>query len=169
VDDKILHDESTQAIRVDFLSLEYGSSCSGCRSVSFNTAHDFLRNFVYSRSVSADIQRALLENEKMLNFFRTEPARLVTKMWSDHDICFRLRALLSITEQSRDLCRDSGNCLVNPGDTEMELHRAEGDDLADSVEHQEILRMISNNCGLQPGGMVDPGRWVEVKGEMRGF
>ncbi|KAN0114673.1 hypothetical protein V8E51_004217 [Hyaloscypha variabilis] len=90
----------------------------------------------------------------MLNHFRTEPARLVTKMWSDYDICFRRRALLSITEQSRDLCRDAGDCLVNPGDKEMELCKAVGDGLADSAE---ILSMISNNCGLQPGGMVDPG------------
>ncbi|KAE9379476.1 hypothetical protein N431DRAFT_434463 [Stipitochalara longipes BDJ] len=100
---------------------------------------------------------------KPQNLVRTEPSRLVTNVWSDHDTFFLRRALLSMTEEWEDLCPDAGKCPITFSDKDMELYKVEEVGLADSAE---VLRIFKDNWGLQPDGMVDPDRWEEVKTEI---
>jgi hypothetical protein len=100
---------------------------------------------------------------KPQNLVRTQPTRLVTNVWSDHDVFFLRRALLSIAEQWEDLCPNLGECPVSFSGKEMELHEAEEDGLADAAD---ILRMFRDILGLQPDGMVEPARFEEIKREL---
>jgi hypothetical protein len=99
---------------------------------------------------------------KSRNLVRTQPSWLVTNVWSDHDVFFLRRALLSITEHWEYLCPNLGECPVRFGDKETELYRAE-DGLADAAE---ILRIFRDNWGLQPDGKVEPARFEEIKREV---
>jgi len=91
---------------------------------------------------------------------RTEPSRLVARVWENHDVFFLRRALLEIVAQWEDLCPGSGPCPVSFSEQELKLHEIEEDSMSDAAE---IMRIFRDSWGLPGNGMVEPSRFEEIR------
>jgi hypothetical protein len=103
---------------------------------------------------------AALQLQKQGLEVRTQPSRLVVRVWEDHDVFFLRRALLEIIGQWEDLCPDAGPCPVSFTEQELKLHEIEEDSLSDAAE---IMRLFRDNWGLPADGMVEPSRFDEIR------
>ena len=89
---------------------------------------------------------------------RTEPSRLVARVWENRDVFFLRRALLEIIAQWEDLCPGSGPCPVSFSEQELKLHEIEEDSMSDAAE---IMRLFRDSWGL-------PGKWNGGAKSIRG-
>jgi hypothetical protein len=125
--------------------------------------HKTETSFVYYKALTCrDNPRhwAALQLQQQGLEVRTQPSRLVVRVWEGHDVFFLRRALLEIIGQWVNLCPDAGPCPVSFTEQELKLHEIEEDSLSDAAE---IMRLFRDNWGLPADGMVEPSRFDEIR------
>lgn len=97
---------------------------------------------------------------------RTKPTRLVVGVWDDRDTFFLRQALISIIDQWKNLCPDSGMCPISFSKEELAVHAHEEENMKGVAG---ILKVFRDKWSLPVDGMVDPAEFHQTRSAIADF